>query len=245
MSATNRTRRTRLNVELLDARTVPATLIELNMIAHVSGGNLVINGGDQADTVRVTTSVVGGQPSIVVTQNGVRTSFPTKDVTGRIEFLGGGGNDTFTYTGTKDIYADGGAGNDVIRTGSGNDELIGRDGDDYLSAGDGNDRLDGGAGNNELWGGRGNDWLSVSNSGKHSYLLGGAGNDTLIGGQHDYFAGGTGADKFDRASRSPMIRQTVAATFTRSLPGGSGIADFNAKEGDSKSPERPDDRAVI
>jgi uncharacterized delta-60 repeat protein len=79
----------------------------------------------------------------------------------RVQFWGGGGNDTLR----------GGAGNDLLDGGAGNDRLCGQCGNDTLLGGAGNDLLDGGHGNDLLDGGDGND-----------ELFGGFGNDTLIGG---------------------------------------------------------------
>ena len=141
MSATTGARRSMLNVEVLEARFVPTTLIQLDSLpiqsapVHMAAGNLVINGSDQADIVRVTTVAVNKEQVIRVSCNGIKSSFPAREVTGRIEFHGRDGNDTFIYGGSKSVHADGGAGKDSIRSGSGNDQLFGGDGDDYLSGG--------------------------------------------------------------------------------------------------------------
>lgn len=250
MSAIKRDQRTVLNVESLTARIVPTTLIQLDSLptglvaAQIVDGNLVIQGTDHADVVRVTTVTVNNNPGIRVNWNGMLASFPAGDVTGRIEFYGQNGNDNFSYNGPKSVHAEGGTGDDIIRSGSGSDQLFGDEGNDYLSAGAGDDQLDGGSGSNELWGGSGNDRLVVPNSGSHNYLMGGAGNDTLIGGRYDYYAGGAGGDSFNRASQSPtVLRPLVDPPFTHSLPKRSGIADFNANEGDVLIPSLVNGRA--
>lgn len=67
----------------------------------------------------------------------------------QVNFDGGDGNDFLNGSGTNiSIFADGGAGNDI---------LIGGDGDDILIGGDGADLLIGGGGNDILIGGRGTD----------------------------------------------------------------------------------------
>jgi Ca2+-binding RTX toxin-like protein len=92
------------------------------------------------------------------------------------------------------VFADGGAGNDLIEcqlpSGANpvrvNATLHGGAGNDTLIGGAGNDQLFGDAGNDSLAGGLGDD-----------YLNGGAGDDTLNGGLPDqFYAGGDGNDTF-------------------------------------------------
>ncbi len=240
-----------LNVESLGARLTPAKL---------AAGDLVIDGTSHADVVQVRTIIMKTEPLLQITVNGVSSSLWQRQITGRIVFNGGAGDDTFTMDGTKSVYVNGGAGNDSIRGGSGNDLLLGGDGDDKIDGGDGrdiirggrgadslwggdgddyiagdagDDQLDGGYGKNELWGGIGNDHLFVPNSAVRNYLIGGTGNDTMVGGGRDYYQGGTGADTFVRPSSPLMVRSDLSnPPFTRSLPKGGGIADLNAMEGD-------------
>ena len=211
----------------------------------------MIDGTDGADNVRITTAIIKVIPVVRVVQNGQTTSYWERDITGRIEFNGGNGNDSFVYSGSKPVYASGGAGNDTLIGGGGDDEIYGDDGrdslsggagndriwggngDDYLFGGDGDDQLDGGLGNNELWGGAGNDHLYVPNGGDHNYLMGGAGNDTLMGGARDYYRGNSGADTFILVFQPQMPSLSSSrAPFTRSLPNRSGVADFSAAQGD-------------
>jgi Ca2+-binding RTX toxin-like protein len=133
--------------------------------------------------------------------------------------FGGDGDDT--------VFGD--LGNDVLSGDSGNDQLFGGDGTDSLNGGAGADRLDGGAGIDiatyaentvgvtinltagtgvggtaqgdvlvsieYLIGGSGNDGLI--GGGAAETLSGGAGNDTLYGvGGADVLVGGAGADRF-------------------------------------------------
>jgi Ca2+-binding RTX toxin-like protein len=97
-------------------------------------------------------------------------------------YFGTNGNDTFSYVGNDNLYAQGYAGQDVI---SG-----------YIY----NDLIDGGAGNDTLIGGGGNDSLLGKQG--NDLLVGGAGNDTLDGFSEGYnqeidtLLGGPGADTF-------------------------------------------------
>ncbi len=88
----------------------------------------------------------------------------------------------------------GGAGNDQLRGGSGKNRLVGRGGDDVLVGGIDNDVIDAGTGNAKLYGGPGNDLLSAV--GGANYLDGDDGVDTLQGGTGaDTIDGGKGNDK--------------------------------------------------
>ena len=157
---------------------------------------------------------------------------------------GGGGNDV----------VNGGGGNDVVRGNDGNDNLLGGDGSDTLVGGAGADRLDGGAGIDiatyaentagvtinltagtgvggtaqgdvlisieYLIGGSGNDGL-IGGAAAET-LSGGAGNDTLYGvGGADVLVGGAGADRFFFAAPN----QTPVGGFDR-------ITDFSHAQAD-------------
>jgi Ca2+-binding RTX toxin-like protein len=92
---------------------------------------------------------------------------------------GGSANDTLL----------GGAGNDVLFGGGGKDRIFGAGGDDLLEGGDGRDTLSGGDGNDILDGSGG----AESTQGPGDLLRPGMGNDTIIGHQQHYLAGGEGA----------------------------------------------------
>ncbi len=104
---------------------------------------------------------------------------------------------TQNYSSVKQIFADGGNGNDFIQVDNGvvsNAVLQGGVGDDtlvYVGAGVGS--LDGGAGNDTLMVGAGNG--NVLNGGAdNDTLIGGSGNDTLNGGPGDDTLSGGGGD---------------------------------------------------
>ncbi|HTK78764.1 MAG TPA: hypothetical protein VL371_26130, partial [Gemmataceae bacterium] len=121
---------------------------------------------------------------------------------------GGAGNDTLT----------GGNAADQIFGGAGDDKLFGRAGNDILKGEDGNDRLDGGTGGDDLSGGAGYDTLDYGTRTKGVYVglgtfaddgeagehdnarsdsevvIGGAGNDTIIGTSAANIFYGNGGD---------------------------------------------------
>lgn len=124
--------------------------------------SIVINGGNRADTITLTS---------------IDSQF-----TGSISVNGGDGNDQINAsTLSLAVQLDGGAGADQLTGGGGHDILAGRGGNDTLSGGDGNDTVSGGSGSDRLIGGNGNDRLD-GQGGSKDILTGGAGDDTLDGG---------------------------------------------------------------
>src|SRR5581483_11930750 len=97
-------------------------------------------------------------------------SFDSASVT-KIVFHGNGGNDRFDNRTAVPVYAEGGAGNDMLFGGSADDLLAGGDGDDFLDGRTGADYLFGQLGNDALFGDDGYD-----------SLYGGDGVDFLFGG---------------------------------------------------------------
>lgn len=133
------------------------------------GGNLIINCGDAADSVKVEVQPASYgayyiPAKLKVTENGAVNLYYTWDVTGHIIFKGHGGNDYFaSWANGWDVEAYGYAGDDTIWGASGNDTLVGGDGMDYLLGDGGNDYLDGGADSyaDVLWGMDGADTFST------------------------------------------------------------------------------------
>jgi Ca2+-binding RTX toxin-like protein len=70
------------------------------------------------------------------------------------EASGGGGSDTITAktSGATGFYAEGNAGNDLIKGGAGGDSLVGKSGNDVIWGGDGTDYIDGGSGSDVMYG---------------------------------------------------------------------------------------------
>lgn len=113
-----------------------------------------------------------------------------------LRFVGGPASDSlYMYDPINvDVYADGGGGNDNIRTSNGADVLLGGVGNDTLAGGAGNDFILAGANDDRLDGGAGNDFISAEAG--NDLLFGGSGNDTMDGGLgDDILVGGYDVDR--------------------------------------------------
>lgn len=181
-----------------------------------------------------------GDDTVFPTTNGVPTTFnmeggddSVKVQDSHVTVLGGAGNDViksvdyFPDTKTINLYS-GGRGNDTLIGGKGSDTLYGGAGDDVLNGGGGANVISGGSGNDTadysrriapvrvtldntsddgeagehdnvmsdietVLGGSGNDSLIGDSS--NNYLIGNAGDDTLWGGDgNDTLTGGGGDD---------------------------------------------------
>ena len=126
------------------------------------GSTLTVTGTSGDDVISFSEGA-----SLVVTFNGVQTSFTPAQVT-IVSILGLAGNDTITINslnvGTS-LSADGGDGNDTITVNSvvtSPVTLIGNNGNDTLTGGSGNDSIQGGLGINLLNGGAGNDIYTMA-----------------------------------------------------------------------------------
>jgi Ca2+-binding RTX toxin-like protein len=122
--------------------------------------------------------------------------------------FGGDGNDNLAGWGGSDLiegedgddFVSGGSGNDTLDGGSGSDHLDGEGGDDQLRGGAGDDILSDLIGANQLLGGEGNDTVVGSGT-----LDGGAGNDSLGGSDgDDTLIGSTGADSMSGGNGSDI-----------------------------------------
>src|SRR5207248_2323456 len=124
-----------------------------------------------------TLQVDAGAGDDVVSLSGLGAKVP---VTGKIEVLGGAGNDRLdvgTYTGKT--------------------HLAGGDGNDRLEGGYGNDFLDGGAGDDVLFGDSAN-FIGIPVGGGTDTLVGGLGFDKLFGeGGNDFLIGNTSDGALD------------------------------------------------
>jgi Ca2+-binding RTX toxin-like protein len=197
--------RTRLELESLDGRIVPAT------IAY-SAGVVTITGDPLYDTCTVTqtgptTLKVAVRSTVPASSiSFTKTRLYTASAVNKIVFFGGAGADRFTNHTSKPSYASGDGGNDVLIGGSGRDTFAGGSGNDTLLGVAGNDTLFGGDGNDYLNGGAGNDYLVGESGDDKLYGLGGqdrlygvAGKDELHGGldgQRDFLYGGSSGDRF-------------------------------------------------
>jgi Ca2+-binding RTX toxin-like protein/uncharacterized protein YkwD len=181
---------------VLTAFTVPTT-------------SLVINGGDDADSISVTSldSMFTGQ--IVINGNAGADSIDVSAV-GLVTSLSGGlGNDVlvggtasdFLNGGSGDDTAVGNAGNDTINGGSGRDSLDGGSGDDTVSGqGSSGDILTGGSGNDRVNGGAGIDTIFETGDADFTLTatsLTGSGLDTLLSIERAILVGGSSDNQID------------------------------------------------
>jgi Ca2+-binding RTX toxin-like protein len=189
-------------------------------------------------------NVTGGENDVFVAAGKGSDTINLRD-SGDDTVYGGSGNDVIRG-GHGDSSLFGGAGNDSIFGGTGNDTLDGGSGNDYLesgalaSGGDGNARVasaddqvpggrhgTGGHGGGDHGGGGHDDGGGPGGGGSgghaegHSTLVGGAGNDTLVGVQGDVMQGGAGNDQF--------WLKGGAGDASSTLQGGNGNDSFNVQ----------------
>jgi Ca2+-binding RTX toxin-like protein len=124
-----------------------------------TGDDLAITGSRDGD--RVFVSLDRGGDKINVTAGGQRIGQFDAATVGTIHFSGFAGNDTFVVDPqvTAAVFADGGAGNDILYGGGGNNVLVGGSGDDLIVGGASRDILIGGDGMDHLFGVGGDDIL--------------------------------------------------------------------------------------
>ena len=150
------------------------------------GSELVVTGGNNADTITVTPRP---NNQIRITLNGTNYDRSLSGIT-RLRVDSEGGNDTinlsaislptWTDAGSGDDTVTGGGGADQIYLGAGNDTADGGGGNDLIAGGAGEDLIQGGAGDDDLYGGDNDDFV-IGGPGLDD-LYGGLGNDILVGG---------------------------------------------------------------
>lgn len=237
------TSKTRLGIDTLEAREVPAVTASLSF-----GGQLTVVGDAAHDTITVRQEAGRvSVPGVTIRVAGTAKvpGYPAASVAGlsvkSIRVEAGDGNDRVsiitvgTSPANRVIRAEvlGMGGHDTITTAAGDDTVWGGTGNDSLNGGDGRDRLDGGADHDTLAGGTGQDTL-----------LGQAGNDTLrysaddtwrdgwwsLGGvvadgkarTYDRYDGGAGADTIemtDAAEALLLVDDTFPAADQRRVDG--------------------------
>lgn len=171
--------------------------------------SLVVNGGDQADTILITSLDSTFDGEVVVNGNAGDDSIDVSAIAWSTHVTGGGGNDILTggpsndflNGGSDDDTIFGNGGDDTINGGSGRDVLDGGSGDDRISGqgssgdlltgGPGNDRLDGGAGVDTVFETADTDFTLTGNS------LTGIGIDQLISIERGMLVGGTSSNRID------------------------------------------------
>lgn len=171
--------------------------------------SLIINGGDNADSISVTSldSTFAGE--VVVTGNAGNDSIDVSAIGLATSLSGGTGNDLllggaaadFLNGGAGNDTAAGNSGSDTINGGSGRDSLDGGDGDDTVSGqGSSGDVLTGGPGIDRVNGGAGVDTVSETANVDFvltASLLTGNGDDTLLGIERAILVGGSGDNQID------------------------------------------------
>ncbi len=139
-------------------------------------------------------------------------------------FAGSDGDDSFAGGAGNDLLV-GLEGDDTLSGDAGNDWIIGLEGTDQISGGAGSDVLIGGSGTDQIIGGTGDDFIESANLVDETALREsldgiqrlsdvifrydmtqspdtgdrvdmGAGDDTVVAGDHDTVTGGDGADEF-------------------------------------------------
>ncbi len=162
---------------------------------QVVGDQVVINGTDEDDHIRITT--VLGLPVVEVLDedgNVVATQLLTREQQENLVIRGGDGDDVLEVDPSYilDITVLGGRGDDVVgRRGEDESFLLGGGGDDRIYGGDGDDRLAGGAGSDSIYGGDGLD--AIDGQADNDLLSGGDGDDAIYtGAGNDLVWGGTG-----------------------------------------------------
>ncbi len=152
--------RTRLGLQSLEAREVPAVLVSL------VGSELRLVGDSAADTAAVSVQTYGTPSTaddvVRVTHNTstgqATTQYPLAQVAS-VRANMGGGNDWFDNRTSLPSLVFGGSGHDRLIGGSGADVMYGESGNDRMYGKGGSDVLDAGIGVNGLYGGDGSDVL--------------------------------------------------------------------------------------
>jgi Ca2+-binding RTX toxin-like protein len=192
MNKPGKPRRSRLSIEPLEARDVPA------VTATLSGSTLIIEGTNADDSISI--RQVNGQISVDGTPIRDRWQQDSSVDASRIRQVvvhAYAGNDTVNFATLKiPAMVWGGTGNDRVYCGNGNDVVYGDQGNDTILGSSGDDWLVGGDGNDQVWGGAGNDW--ITGDAGDDYLSGDAGNDSISGGDgRDTLSAGSGDDQMD------------------------------------------------
>lgn len=179
-----------------------------NDVIQTGGGNTTVYGGDGLDTIQGTTGT-----DVIYAGDGGTAAAPTEILTGsgNSTVYGGDGTDIIQGTsGTDVLYAgDGGtesaptqviagSGDTTVFGGDGVDEIFGGSGTDVLYAGDGGTDADptlvqAGSGTATIYGGAGAANLIDTQGGGDS-IVGGSGDDNLVGTGSDTLVAGSGND---------------------------------------------------
>ncbi|ERG69254.1 M91 family zinc metallopeptidase [Segniliparus rugosus] len=156
-----------------------------------TGGRLVVTVNGQSQTL----SAQDSQNVLIQTQGGNDRVSVDPNVTVRVRFQLGDGNDTIDDQAIGGSYIDAGAGDDTVTLGgghntvylgSGNNTVTGTKGADYINGGSGNNKINAGSGNSVIYAGTGNSTVNAG-TGKNTIYAGSGqatinnqgGNDTI------------------------------------------------------------------
>ena len=175
-------------------------------IVTVTGGDLLVDGSCEDDTVVISPTAVAGE--VLVNVNG---NIQTVSGVTSIEVRGNEGNDSITVNGRLPSSLFGNEGDDTIIGSAGPDYIEGGIGSDNLNAREGEDTIYASApgvadtAGNTIQGGRSND--EIFGSSFKDTIFGGEANDTIFAfaGDDDIF-GGQGADTIFAGDGNDVIR---------------------------------------
>jgi Ca2+-binding RTX toxin-like protein len=237
-------------LENLESRTLFAITLKAGVLTYM--------GSDAKDQV-----VIDQTATAITVQYGVagtKKSFPLAKVK-TINMFGLGGNDLLTQRArvTRPGKVDGGAGDDLVMGGRGRNVLIGGAGKDMVGYVERTEDLtltldgranDGRAGENDIigndiemvMGGRGDDRIIGGNH-KIQALFGGPGNDTLVGGSgQDVLVGADGNDSLLGGANSDIL---MGGAGDDVLDGGAGEDLLKGENGRDTIRSRDNVRDVI
>ncbi|MBP2636171.1 MAG: peptidase and matrixin and adamalysin [Firmicutes bacterium] len=214
-----------------------------NDILYGNGGDDIINGGLGSDTIdggvgndiitydAADSSVSGGTGTDTLTAAtvtaGVTIDLNSSVFTNFEKVIGSNYNDTLTGTAAADTLwgggghdiINGGAGDDIIDGGAGNDTIIFDAADNwlYVKGGTGIDTLDASAQTSGITINTATQYMDFEN------IIGGSGNDTLVGNAYsNVIIGGAGDDAIDGGAGNDTIVYDAADTAVN-VKGGLGI----------------------
>lgn len=174
-----------------------------------TNGTLIVTG--ESGTADNTITIALSADDIVVTRNGVATSFDA-DAVADIDIVTFDGDDTITVSVDRPVK---------LRTGDGANDITLADGNHTITGGGGVDDITAGDGNHVVVSGGGND-VVVLGTGRTT-VLGGDGNDTITtGGGNDEIQGEAGSDSISSGGGDDIVFGGIAIGEFRGAGGADG-----------------------
>lgn len=166
--------------------------------------DFTLSAGADSDLETLTIAGLDGNDKIEVSPNTTRNLY-LDGGDGNDTLIGGGGQDVLRGRAGDDSLA-GVANDDELHGGDGKDVLDGGDGSDRLYGDDGNDQLNGGAGRDVQFGGTGDDTMVAGDGLQGDLMYGEDGNDSMQGGDGiDVADGGKGDDEIHGGKMSDVL----------------------------------------